>query len=74
MLLLWINPWTCAKTLICKLHDCWLTIAERTIAGIPNARDSKLKIAQMIVVTMARMRKSWGALYGGCGATATMGN
>ena len=74
VMLLWINPWTYVKTLIFKFHDCGLTIAERIIAGIPNARDSKLRIAQMMVVTMARMRKSWGALYGGCGATATMGN
>ena len=51
-----------------------LTIAERIIAGIPKARDIKLRIAQIMVVTMARIRKSWGALYGGCGATATMGN
>ena len=62
------------KTSSFKLHDYRLTIAERTTAGIPKARDSKLRIAQMMVVTMARMRKSWGALYGGCGATATMGN
>ena len=53
---------------------CELTIAERIIAGIPKARDIKLRIAQIMVVTMARIRKSWGALYGGCGATATMGN
>ena len=47
---------------------------ENSYAGIPKARDSRLKIAHMMVVTMARKKKSCGALYGGCGATATMGN
>ena len=47
---------------------------ERTNAGIPKARDSRLRIVQMMVITIARRRKSWGPLYGGCGATATMGN
>ena len=59
---------------ITVVEDLWLTIAERIIAGIPKPRDSKLRIAQIMVVTMARIRKSWGASYGGCGATATVGN
>ena len=67
--------WIMCKDILNKfLHDCKLTIAERIIAGIPKARDIKLRIAQMMVVTIARIRKSCGALYGGCGATATIGN
>ena len=35
-----------------------ITIAERMIAGIPNAREGKLSMPQMMVVTNASMKKS----------------
>ena len=38
------------------IHVGRLTIAERTNAGIPKARDSRSIIAHMMVVTMARIR------------------
>ena len=42
-----------------NLHDIVrLTIAERIIAGIPKVSDTKLRIAQIMVVTKARIRKS----------------
>ena len=38
-----------------------LTITERMTAGIPKASESKLRMAQMMVVTKASARKSCGA-------------
>ena len=57
------------------MHECshetltllLITIAENTIAGIPNARESKLSMPQMMVVTNASMRKSCGASWLGGG-------
>ena len=62
-------------TVMEKYNNVRLTITARIIAGSPKARDSgKLRIAQILVVNMARVRKSWGASCGGCGATTIMGN
>ena len=56
-------------TVIChhghKLH----TNTVRTIAGIPNAREGKLSMPQMMVVTNASMRKSCGGGWSEGGAT-----
>ena len=51
-----------------------LTIADRTIAGIPKARETKLRIAQILVVTKASARKSCGASKFGGGVATTVGN
>ena len=43
------------------MHDMIITahtIAARMMAGIPNAKDSKLRIPHKIVVTIDSMRKS----------------
>ena len=50
------------------------TITERMIAGIPKARENKLRIAQILVATKASARKSCGASKFGGGVATTVGN
>ena len=51
----------------------FITITPRIIAGMPNARDIKIRMEQMMVTTNDSMKKSWGASYVGGGAATIAG-